>query len=111
MVYQMKLLEKPFQAIKDGTKTIEYRLYDEKRRKLKIGDKIEFSKLPDLYEKITVEILDFYHAKNFKELFEKCMDSQLEVEEHIKTIYNIYSKEEEKQYGVIGIKIKVDDTD
>ena len=106
MVYQMKLLERPFQAIKDGSKTVEYRLYDEKRRKLKIGDEIEFSKLPDLQEKIMVEILDLYPEKNFKTLFEKCMDSQQEIEEHMKTIYSIYSKEEEEKYGVLGIKIK-----
>jgi len=31
----MKLQESPFERIKDGTKTIELRLYDEKRRKVK----------------------------------------------------------------------------
>ena len=56
----MKLKETPFERIKNGTKTIEFRLYDEKRKKVKIGDKIEFSKLPDLHEKILVEVLDIY---------------------------------------------------
>ena len=52
MLHKMKLKESPFERIKNETKTVEFRLYDEKRRKIKIGDKIEFSKLPDLQEKI-----------------------------------------------------------
>ena len=51
MIHKMKLNESPFERIKNGTKTIEFRLYDEKRRQVKIGDKIEFSKLPDLQVK------------------------------------------------------------
>ena len=44
MLHKMKLKESPFERIKNGTKTIEFRLYDEKRKQIKIGDKIEFSK-------------------------------------------------------------------
>ena len=40
----MKLNESPFDRIKNGTKTIEFRLYDDKRKQIKVGDKIEFSK-------------------------------------------------------------------
>ena len=50
MLHKMKLNESPFERIKNGSKTMEFRLYDEKRQKVKIGDKIEFSKLPDLQE-------------------------------------------------------------
>jgi len=57
MIHKMKLNESPFERIKNGTKTIEFRLYDEKRRQIKIGDKIEFSKLPDLQERILVDVL------------------------------------------------------
>ena len=67
MLHKMKLKESPFERIKNGTKTIEFRLYDEKRRKVKIGDKIEFSKLPDLQEKILVEVLDIYRDETFEE--------------------------------------------
>lgn len=69
MIHKMKLNESPFERIKNGTKTIEFRLYDEKRKKIKIGDKIEFSKLPDLQEKILVDVLDIYRDKTFENLF------------------------------------------
>ena len=41
MLHKMKLKLSPFEKIKDGSKTIELRLYDEKRQKVKIGDFIE----------------------------------------------------------------------
>ena len=40
MVYEMKLNSKPFGMIRSGRKTVELRLFDEKRRKLNPGDHI-----------------------------------------------------------------------
>ena len=42
MFISMKLQPKPFAAIKNGTKTIEMRLWDEKRKHITVGDTIEF---------------------------------------------------------------------
>ena len=76
MIHKMKLKEEPFENIKNETKTIEFRLYDEKRQKVKIGDKIEFSKLPGLQEKILVDVVDIYKNKTFRELFEKLIEKK-----------------------------------
>ena len=86
----MKLQESPFERIKNGTKTVEFRLYDKKRSKINIGDQIEFSKLPDLQETILVDVLDLYRDNTFENLFKKLFDD-----------------DEEKQYGVVGIKISL----
>lgn len=40
MKHYMHFKEKPFQSIWEGNKTIELRLYDEKRRAVKVGDQI-----------------------------------------------------------------------
>ena len=101
----MKLKEDPFERIKNGTKTIEFRLYDEKRRKIKIGDKIEFWKLPELEEKIVVEVLDLYKEDSFEKLFKKICTDEEEAKIKTNTMYQYYTPEEEKKYGVIGIKI------
>ena len=45
MVHVMKLKNDPFQKIKTGKKTVELRLYDNKRRQLDIGDDIIFTNL------------------------------------------------------------------
>lgn len=42
MLHQMKLAPASFSKIRNRTKTIELRLYDGKRRKIQIGDKIVF---------------------------------------------------------------------
>ena len=107
MLHKMKLQESPFERIKNGTKTVEFRLYDEKRSKIKIGDQIELSKLPDLEEKILVDVIDLYRDDSFENLFRKLIDDEEEIVRKTKAMYNFYSPEEEKQYGVLGIKIQI----
>lgn len=41
ILHQLKLASLPFESIKSGRKTIESRLYDEKRREINLGDEIE----------------------------------------------------------------------
>lgn len=107
MLHKMKLNESPFEMIKNGTKTIEFRLYDEKRQGVKIGDKIEFSKLPDLQEKLLVDVLELYQEDTFGRLFRKLSFNEEEVIRKTRAMHEIYSPEKEQQYGVLGIKIKI----
>ena len=55
-----------FLKIKNGIKTIELRLYDEKRRKLNIGDIILFENRKD-NEQIKCRVVKLHLFKNFKE--------------------------------------------
>ena len=103
----MKLNESPFERIKNGTKTIEFRFYDEKRRKIKVGDQIEFSKLPDLKEKVLVDVIELNREDTFKNLFKKLYNDEDEIIRKTKSMYNYYLPEKEKEYGVLGIKIKL----
>lgn len=107
MLHKMKLKESPFERIKNGTKTIEFRLFDEKRRQIKIGDKIEFSKLPNLEEKLLVDVIDLYREENFENLFRKLYIDEEEILRKTNAMHEFYSLEKEQQYGVLGIKIKI----
>ena len=107
MLHKMKLNESPFKRIKYGTKTIEFRLYDEKRQQIKVGDQIEFSKLPDLQEKLLVDVVDLYKADTFENLFRKLYTDEEQITRKTKAMYEIYSQEKEQQYGILGIKIKI----
>jgi len=109
MVHKMKLLEEPFNSIKDGSKTIEFRLNDEKRKNVNVGDRIEFYKLPDLEERIVVTVLDLYHDYTFFDLFSKLYDDKEEIERKSNAMYDIYTKKQEEKYGVLGIKIKLEE--
>ena len=108
MLHKMKLNESPFKRIKNGTKTIEFRLFDEKRQQIKVGDKIEFSKLPDLQEKLLVDVVELYSEDTFENLFRKLYTNEEEITRKTKAMYEIYSQEKEQQYGVLGIRIKID---
>lgn len=107
MLHKMKLNESPFERMKNGTKTIEFRLYDEKRQQIKVGDQIEFSKLPDLQEKLLVDVVELYREDTFENLFRKLYNDEEEIKRKTKAMYEIYSPEKEKEYGIIGIKIKL----
>lgn len=107
MIHKMKLNESPFERIKNGTKTVEFRLFDEKRQQIKNGDQIEFSKLPDLQEKLLVDVIELYRENTFENLFRKLYANEDEINRKTKSMYQYYPPEKEKEYGVLGIKIKI----
>lgn len=112
MLHKMKLNESPFEEIKKGTKSVEFRLFDEKRQQIKVGDKIEFSKLPDMKEKLLVDVLDLYKENSFEGLFKKLYKGDdAEITRKAQSMYTIYSPEDEKKYGVLGIRIKINTDD
>lgn len=107
MLHKMKLNESPFERMKNGTKTIEFRLFDEKRQQIKVGDQIEFSKLPDLQEKLLVDVVELYREDTFENLFRKLYNDEKEITRKTNSMHQIYSPEKEQQYGILGVKIKI----
>lgn len=105
MIYRMKLQNEPFKQIKKGTKKIEIRLNDEKRKVFKINDYIEFTNITTL-EIMFVKITNLYHFENFEKLFNYFDNLVLGCGSY-REMYKYYSKEEENKYGVLGIEIKV----
>ena len=113
MEHQMKLYESPFDRIKSGKKRIEIRLFDEKRQSLNLGDVITFSKLPDLNDELSVEVIGLLRYRTFQDLVDDFPMSYFGyTDDHnkrafVESIYQIYSKEDEQKYGVLGIRIKL----
>ncbi len=112
MIHEMSLNSSPFDKIKSGKKTMEIRLYDEKRRGVKVGDIILFSKLPKKEEKIKVEVVGISIFRSFYDLFSNFdkskfgHDQTLSIQDQIKLQREHYNAEEEMQDGVIGIHMK-----
>ena len=69
MVHEMKLQDKYFDYILYGTKRIELRLNDEKRSKIKVGDKIRFLKMSNLTDELIVDVEELLKYSSFDELF------------------------------------------
>lgn len=109
MKYEMKLNKEPYEKIDKGTKKVELRLYDEKRKLLKVNDYIEFTNRSD-QRKLLVIIENLKVYKNFEELYKEYdkIEMGYEVEEVAdpKDMQEYYSKEEQEKYGVLAIKIR-----
>lgn len=110
MIHEMNLHEDPFILINAGYKTIEMRLYDEKRKKISVGDIIEFTNNKTL-EKIKAEVVALFTFKNFEELysyFDKEKLGYFPLEEADPSDMNTYySNEQINKYGVVAIEIKL----
>ena len=65
----MHLSEDMFEAVKAGTKTVEIRLFDEKRKLVDIGDFIEFRNLKNEEERVKRRVADLFIESSFEELF------------------------------------------
>lgn len=105
----MRLQKKYFELIKNGKKTIELRLFDDKRRLLKIGDEIEFSCVDNPQNKIFAKIIHLYQAVDFASLCQKinCFQAGFaSKEELIQTLETIYPLSQQQKYGVIGIELE-----
>lgn len=109
MKHYMRLHPEPFDKIKNGTKTIEMRLYDEKRQLLKVGDLIEFTNRANS-EKILTEVTNLYVFSSFSELYShfdrEILGYDMDEEANPKDLEIYYPKEEQEQYGVVAIEIK-----
>jgi ASC-1-like (ASCH) protein len=101
-----------FEVVKNGSKNIEVRVNDEKRRRLKVGDSFTFLKRPEETEslKAIVTSLDYYD--NFEELVKHYEIKNLYLEsytkeEFLKLLERFYSIEEQKEFGVVAIGFKL----
>ncbi|MBR6034322.1 MAG: ASCH domain-containing protein [Clostridia bacterium] len=111
MEHILKLKSTYFDFIDKGTKRIELRLYDEKRQKINIGDTIIFKKEPNLDATMQVKVIGLLRYNSFEELIndfniEVLADKSMTKDELINVLREFYSKDEEKKYGVIGIRFK-----
>lgn len=104
MKKEMNLDDKYFKLIKSGEKTVEIRLYDVKRRSLKVGDIITFNNR-NTKEKTDVLIVALNKYNSFKELASNYDINALGIDD-IEEVYKYYTKEEEEKYHVLAIELR-----
>ena len=112
MIHEMKLQPKYYNYILNGTKRIELRLNDEKRQIIKVGDKIKFLKEPNLNESFEVKVIELIKYNSFIDLFNDydisiLSNKSMSKEKLLKDLEKFYTKEKQKKYGVVGIKIEL----
>ena len=106
----MQLATEYFEKIKNGAKTIECRLYDEKRRQLNVRDIIEFNDIKNKQSKIVSEIVALHQSSSFSRLLDQFPIASFgggSKEQILADLKQFYSDEDERRYGVVGIEIKL----
>ena len=107
MIHEMKLNNEPFTLIKAGTKVIEMRLNDEKRRKIKMYLLLQVIWIL----KIMTEVINLHNYQSFAELYKHFNKKVLGYSDNEAAdpadMNKYYSKEEQDKYGVLGIEIKL----
>ena len=111
MEHELKLQPRYYEYILGGTKDIEIRLYDEKRQKINLGDIIILKKEPELNESFKVKVVGLLRYENFEGLFkdfgvDRLADKSMKKSELLEELEKFYTKEKQKEYGVLGIRIE-----
>ena len=102
MIHKMHINNDQFSRIKNGTKTVEKRLNDEKRQQLKVKDLVEFTNRIT-GENITAQIVNLYEYPSFEELYKHfdkiSMGYDKEDDADSKDMEQYYSKEDLEKYA------------
>ena len=109
-INEMNLCPKPFNTMKNGYKKVEMRLFDERRKNLKIGDLIRFTNT-ETKEELLAEICDLKSFKSFKELYLNYNKTDIGYKENEiakpEDMLQYYAQEQIDKYGVLAIEISV----
>ena len=112
MKHYLNLWPEPFNAIKEGRKIIEMRLFDEEKSKIKIGDQIEFIN-KDTKEKLLCEVINIRIYPSFRELYAHHNKEELgylpDEEANSDDMLKYYPLERQEKYSVMAIFIRLCD--
>ena len=111
MTHKMRLDPTPFAAIARGDKTLELRLYDEKRKAIARGDLILFINR-ESGATLHTRVVDLFLFRDFTELYamlplSKCGYGPDEIPTASPAdMEKYYPPAEQKKYGVVAIQIE-----
>lgn len=111
MLYKMNIDDIYFQLVRSGQKKHEYRLNDEKRQQIKVGDEILLVNNLDSKQTFLVTVKDIKVYKDWRSALESTykedfLDVYNSLEETIEACSKFYSKEDVEKYGIVSFEIK-----
>lgn len=110
-MYEYKIYNEVYSSMISGEKTIEFRLLNDKSKKINIGDKIKFTVVND-DKYIIVEVLDKYIFNDIDDLWnnKELLNNNIlnYTKEELKNkFYEIFGKDEVLKGKIVGIKFKL----
>ena len=112
-LHRMRLDADAFAKIDAGEKTVELRLYDEKRRRVQAGDVIRFESTADDTDVLYARVEGMRFFATFDELYSalpltKCGYTEKEAATASpRDMDRYYSREEQRKWGVVGIELSL----
>ena len=109
MIHKMELERRWFEEMIKERKIVEGRLWDEKRKRIKVGHVIMFV---SENERIFAEVQSIRLYPNFKEMIvneglERVLPGVETVEDAIKVYRKYYGEQEEYKYGVVALELRL----
>lgn len=106
----MRLIPDQMSKMIDGTKTVELRLNDSKRRKINVNDVIVFESTIGK-EKLKIKVFDRLEYETFEELYKDFTAVEMGYNEselaNPDDMLKIYSKENILKFGVVGFLFEI----
>lgn len=106
----MNLNPRPFEAIKNGRKTVEMRLNDERRKGIMPGDHIKFTHTKT-GEELIVQVIERKAYPSFCELYRAYDKVSIGYNEDEPAdpsdMLEYYTEEKINEYGALALKIKI----
>ena len=111
MEMTVHLHKEVFDIVSEGVKDVEVRLNDEKRRQLKVGDKLIFISRGNYIDQITATVKKLVYFKDFVEVtkayeMKRIYLEDTTLEEYLELMNKFYSKEEQEKLGVVAIEFE-----
>lgn len=111
-MFEFRLDEDIFDVVKNGTKRVEIRLYDDKRKKMKMGDKLTFFKRPLEEEKLETVITGLKTFSKIEDLLSTYEMKDIYIDgfnknDFTKLLGRFYSNEYQEKYGFVAIEFEV----
>lgn len=113
LIHRMRLTDEMFEKVFSETKTIEVRLYDEKRSGIKPGHGIIFKNAEKEEKQIAVRVLSVHIYYSFEDLFteediEKCgLKASITAKEAVVAMGSYYNQSEIDRYRTVAFHIEV----
>lgn len=110
--YTEYLSEPWFSLIALGLKTVEGRKNKGRFKEMQVGDKVRWINKDFGYRDVMTEVTRKQEYKTFREYLEtegisKCLPSIKTIDGGLNVYFKYFTKEDEEQYGVIAIEVKV----
>lgn len=117
VTHTLNLQARPFEEIQSGRKTIELRLWDEKRSQIRVGDTLVFIHTEDASQTLTARVTALHRFPDFAALYaalplDKCGYLPEEIPTASPADMSVYyPAEKQARYGVVGIEITLSEED